>query len=180
MIMVLYINLVSYSLLLFQMHIMLVIQTIVILLAATVCTWATTWYLGAPKSNAQSLGQAYRVSTVSKPTWKQRYLALDNFFMICSCLYLAQVYGVIYVSSIAMASNHVFHSRAKHLEDDYYYIREKVIRGELFVNFICSEDQVANLFTQRLSTTRFQFFLDLFACGGMLDKVLSVVSNSNS
>ncbi|KAI5311417.1 hypothetical protein L3X38_000377 [Prunus dulcis] len=97
-----------------------------------------------------------------------------------NCLYLAQVYGVIYVSSIAMASNHVFHSRAKHLEDDYYYIREKVIRGELVVNFICFEDQVADLFRQRLSTTHFQFFLDLFACGGTLDKVSSIVSISNS
>ncbi|BBN67442.1 transposable element gene [Prunus dulcis] len=32
------------------------------------------------------------------------------------------------VSSIALASNPVFHSRTKHLEVDYHYVREKVIR----------------------------------------------------
>ncbi|BBH02820.1 hypothetical protein Prudu_013511 [Prunus dulcis] len=60
------------------------------------------------------------------------------------------------VSSIALASNPVFHSRTKHLEVDYHYVREKVIRGELHVNYICSQDQVVDLFTKGLSSSRFK------------------------
>ncbi|KAM2234356.1 hypothetical protein EV2_013133 [Malus domestica] len=60
------------------------------------------------------------------------------------------------VSSIALASNPVFHSRTKHLEVDYHYVREKVVRQELLVNFICSQDQIADLFTKGLSSSRFK------------------------
>ena len=60
------------------------------------------------------------------------------------------------ISSIALASNPVFHSRTKHLEVDYHFVREKVVRGELIVNFICSQDQVADLFTKGLSSSRFK------------------------
>ncbi|KAM1137228.1 hypothetical protein ACFX2B_034855 [Malus domestica] len=42
------------------------------------------------------------------------------------------------VSSIALASNPVFHSRTKHLEVDYHYVREKVVHAELIGNYICS------------------------------------------
>lgn len=42
------------------------------------------------------------------------------------------------ISSISLASNPIFHARTRHLEVDYHYIREKVIRRELDVDFICS------------------------------------------
>ncbi|KAM1479039.1 hypothetical protein ACFX2I_026387 [Malus domestica] len=74
------------------------------------------------------------------------------------------------ISSISLASNPVFHSRTKHLEVDYHYVREKVVRGELLVNFICSQDQVADLCTKGLSSARFK----------MLVSKLPVVSRSVS
>ncbi|KAM2612954.1 hypothetical protein TB2_032855 [Malus domestica] len=63
------------------------------------------------------------------------------------------------VSSIALASNPVFHSRTKHLEVDYHYVREKVVRGQLLVNYVCSQDQLADIFTKGLSSSRFQFLI---------------------
>ncbi|CAN6693381.1 unnamed protein product [Malus baccata var. baccata] len=63
------------------------------------------------------------------------------------------------VSSIALASNPVFHSRTKHLEVDYHYVREKVVRGQLLVNYICSQDQLADLFTKGLSSFRFKLLV---------------------
>ncbi|XP_068319219.1 uncharacterized mitochondrial protein AtMg00810-like [Pyrus communis] len=63
------------------------------------------------------------------------------------------------VSSIALASNPVFHSRAKHLEVDYHYIRENVVSAELLVNYICSQDQLTDLFTKGLSSSRFKLLV---------------------
>ncbi|KAM1070496.1 hypothetical protein ACFX13_002326 [Malus domestica] len=57
------------------------------------------------------------------------------------------------------ASNLVFHSRTKHLEVDYHYVRENVVRRELLVNFICSQDQVVDLFTKGLSSARFKLLV---------------------
>ena len=63
------------------------------------------------------------------------------------------------ISSIALASNPVFHSRTKHLEVDYHYVREKVVRGQLLVNYVCSQDQRADIFTKGLSSSRFKFLV---------------------
>ena len=58
-------------------------------------------------------------------------------------------------SAIALASNPVFHNRTKHIEVDYHFVRERVVRGDLHLHFISTEDQLANLFTKPLSTQRF-------------------------
>ena len=58
------------------------------------------------------------------------------------------------ISSISLASNPVFHSRIKHLEVDYHYVREKVIRKELEVRYLSTTDQVADIFTKGLSFVR--------------------------
>lgn len=59
------------------------------------------------------------------------------------------------ISSIALASNPVFHARTKHLEVDYHYVREKVLRGELVIRYIATQDQVADIFIKGLSRQRF-------------------------
>ena len=59
------------------------------------------------------------------------------------------------VSILALASNPIFHARTKHIEVDYHYIREKVLAKDLKVNFINSLDQLANIFTNALSSPRF-------------------------
>jgi hypothetical protein len=58
-------------------------------------------------------------------------------------------------SAIALASNPVFHSCTKHIEVDYHFVRERVVRGDLHLHFISTEDQLADLFTKPLTTQRF-------------------------
>ncbi|XP_022154802.1 uncharacterized protein LOC111021968 [Momordica charantia] len=59
------------------------------------------------------------------------------------------------VSAISLASNLVFHARTKHIEIDYHFVREKVVRKDISVRFVSSKDQIADLFTKALSTQAF-------------------------
>uniref|UniRef100_A0A2N9ECM1 BHLH domain-containing protein n=1 Tax=Fagus sylvatica TaxID=28930 RepID=A0A2N9ECM1_FAGSY len=45
-------------------------------------------------------------------------------------------------SAIALASNPVFHSRTKHIEVDYHFVRERVVRSDLSLLFISTDDQL--------------------------------------
>jgi hypothetical protein len=51
----------------------------------------------------------------------------------------------------------VFHAQTKHIEMDYYFIREKVLNRDVLLKFISTGDQIADIFTRGLSSTRFLF-----------------------
>lgn len=55
-----------------------------------------------------------------------------------------------------LASNPVFHARTKHIEIYFHFVREKVMSKELAVRFICSKDQLADIFTKALPAPRLQ------------------------
>ena len=59
------------------------------------------------------------------------------------------------VSALAIASNLVFHARTKHIEVDYHFVREKVLRKDPMVKFFSSNDQLADIFTKGLPSSRF-------------------------
>jgi histone deacetylase 1/2 len=56
-----------------------------------------------------------------------------------------------------LAANPMFHARTKHVEIDYHFVRERVASNELHVRFLCSKDQLADIFTKPLPTSRFEF-----------------------
>ncbi|KAL6322818.1 hypothetical protein AAG906_020818 [Vitis piasezkii] len=69
-----------------------------------------------------------------------------------------------------LAANPILHSRAKHVEIDYHFVRERVLQKTLNVIFLPFEDQVADILTKALSTqvssiseVSSQFFLVLCA-----------------
>ena len=62
------------------------------------------------------------------------------------------------VSAIALSANPVFHSRTKHLEVDYHYVREKVLHRDLKVGFVSGKDNMVDIFTKPLAAPPFLFF----------------------
>ena len=61
-------------------------------------------------------------------------------------------------SEISLASNPVFHAKIKHIEVDYYFIREKVLNKNIIIRHISTHDQIANIFIEGHTKARFMFF----------------------
>ncbi|KAL5827815.1 hypothetical protein ACOSQ3_019666 [Xanthoceras sorbifolium] len=59
-------------------------------------------------------------------------------------------------SVIRLVENPVFHARTKHVEIHDHFLREKVLREEIETKYIKTEEQVADIFTKGLSTTKFE------------------------
>ena len=60
-------------------------------------------------------------------------------------------------SSIALASNPIFHARTKHIVVDYHYVRELVLAGSLHVRYVSTHTQLADIFTKGLPLPRFAY-----------------------
>jgi hypothetical protein len=65
------------------------------------------------------------------------------------------------MSSIQLAKNPVFHARTKHIEVHYHFLREKVIDGEVDLQYVNTNEQVADIFTKGLSIEKHAQFRDM-------------------
>ncbi|KAI3799323.1 hypothetical protein L1987_34616 [Smallanthus sonchifolius] len=54
-----------------------------------------------------------------------------------------------------LSANPVFHARTKHVEVDFHFVREQVARGQINVQFISTNDQLADVLTKPLPSQRF-------------------------
>jgi hypothetical protein len=57
-----------------------------------------------------------------------------------------------------LSANPVFHARTKHIEVDYHFVRERVLQKLLEIDFVSSQDQVADGFTKALSVRLLENF----------------------
>ncbi|GKF88311.1 hypothetical protein Tco_0259188 [Tanacetum coccineum] len=64
-------------------------------------------------------------------------------------------YGALSASSIAISCNPVQHSRTKHINFRYHFIKEQVERGIIELHFFRTEYQLADKFTKALLEERF-------------------------
>nr|GEX01524.1 hypothetical protein [Tanacetum cinerariifolium] len=63
-------------------------------------------------------------------------------------------------SAIALCCNNVQHSRSKHIEIRYHFIKEQVKNGVIELYFVNTEYQMANLFTKALGRDRIEFLIN--------------------
>ena len=60
--------------------------------------------------------------------------------------------------AIALAANPVFHARTKHINIQHHFVREKVAEGKIQLNYVPTEQQIADGLTKPLSKDRFVLF----------------------
>ncbi|GKF97319.1 hypothetical protein Tco_0293140, partial [Tanacetum coccineum] len=62
-------------------------------------------------------------------------------------------------SAIAISSNPVQHSKTKHIDIRYHFIKEHIKRGTVEIYFVGTEYQLADLFTKALPKERFEYLV---------------------
>ncbi|GKA77181.1 integrase, catalytic region, zinc finger, CCHC-type containing protein [Tanacetum coccineum] len=77
-------------------------------------------------------------------------------------------------SAIALCCNNVQHSRAKHIDVRYHFIKEQVEKGIVELYFVQMEYQLADIFTKPLPRERFNFLIEKLDMRSMSPKTLNV------
>nr|GEW16106.1 retrotransposon protein, putative, unclassified [Tanacetum cinerariifolium] len=63
-------------------------------------------------------------------------------------------------SAIALCCNNVQHSRSKHIDIRYHFIKEQVENGVIELYFVNTKYQLADLFTKALGRDRIEFLIN--------------------
>ena len=131
-------------------------------LGSAAITWSSK---KQPTVALSSTETEYRGAAMAacEEVWMQKFL----------CDLDVQVDGpvVIYcdnMSSIQLARNPVFHARTKHIEVHYYFVREKVLAGEIDLAYVSTvHEQVADIITKALGAEKLQMFRSLLGVAEM-------------
>ncbi|CAL2227672.1 unnamed protein product [Prunus armeniaca] len=123
-----------------------------IYLASNLVSWSSKNQKGVSHSSTEA---KYRqlAQTTATLSWFRSLLRDLQLPLACPQLWCDNV------STISLASNPVFHSRTRYVEVDFHYVPKKVVRRELQVAYVPTHDQLADVFTKGLSTTRFLYIV---------------------
>nr|GEX62660.1 retrovirus-related Pol polyprotein from transposon TNT 1-94 [Tanacetum cinerariifolium] len=83
-------------------------------------------------------------------------------------------------AAIAISCNPVQHSRTKHINVRYHFIKEKVEKGIVELFFIGTEYQLADLFTKALPKDRFKYLVRRLGTRGLTPEELEVLANESA
>ncbi|GKD16811.1 integrase, catalytic region, zinc finger, CCHC-type containing protein [Tanacetum coccineum] len=75
-------------------------------------------------------------------------------------------------SAITLCCNNVQHSRAKHIDVRYHFIKEQVENGIVELYFVRTEYQLADIFTKPLPRERFNFLIEKLGMRSMSPETL--------
>ena len=111
---------------------------------------------------------AKKQATISRSSTEAEYRALaSSATKLCWTRMLLRDLGIFLshppllwcdnVSALAITSNPVFHARTKHVEVDYHFVHERVLKHDLQAKFISSHDQFTDIFTKVLPSPHFHW-----------------------
>ncbi|GJV90053.1 retrovirus-related pol polyprotein from transposon TNT 1-94 [Tanacetum coccineum] len=116
--------------------------------------------------SAQFLGEKL-VRWLSKKQKRQPYRLTDYGFQFNKIpLYCDNK------SAIALCCNNVQHSRAKHIDIRYHFIKEQVENGIIEIYFVRTKYQLADIFTKPLPRERFNFLINKLGMKSMSPETL--------
>jgi hypothetical protein len=61
-------------------------------------------------------------------------------------------------SCIKLSENHVFHDQSKHIEIKYHFIRDRVQKRAIKLQYVSTNHQVVDIFTKGLPKGKFEHF----------------------
>ncbi|GJY12965.1 retrovirus-related pol polyprotein from transposon TNT 1-94 [Tanacetum coccineum] len=82
-------------------------------------------------------------------------------------------------SGIALCCNNVQHSRSKHIDVRYHFIKEQVENGKVELYFVRTEYQLADIFTKALPRERFEFLINKLGMKSMSPETLKNLTEEN-
>nr|GEW81498.1 retrovirus-related Pol polyprotein from transposon TNT 1-94 [Tanacetum cinerariifolium] len=83
-------------------------------------------------------------------------------------------------SAIAISCNLVQHSRTKHIQTQYHFIKEQVENGIIELYFVRIEYQLADIFTKALPKDRFQYLVRRIGMRCLTPAELEVLANESA
>ncbi|GJS01194.1 gag-pol polyprotein [Tanacetum coccineum] len=83
-------------------------------------------------------------------------------------------------AAIAISCNPVQHSRTKHIDVRYHFIKEQVEKGIVELFFVRTEYQLADLFTKALSEDRFKYLVRRLGMRCLTPAELEVLANESA
>nr|GFB60628.1 retrotransposon protein, putative, unclassified [Tanacetum cinerariifolium] len=82
--------------------------------------------------------------------------------------------------AIAISCNPVQHSRTKHIDVKYHFIKEKVEKGVVELFFVRTEYQLADMFTKALPEERFKYLVRRLGMRCLTPEELEVLENESA
>ena len=121
---------------------------------ALVNFWAMLWFHGIQRSKIQLLTPPQKLNTLlqdccAQLLWIKQQLSgvgheFDNIPIKCDN-----------TSAICITKNPVFHFRTKYIEVRHHFIKDNLGKGNVSLEFVNTESQVADIFIKPLGDERF-------------------------
>nr|GEV79064.1 retrovirus-related Pol polyprotein from transposon TNT 1-94 [Tanacetum cinerariifolium] len=98
----------------------------------------------------------------------------------CTSMSSAEAEYVSLSAAIAISCNPVQHSRTKHIDVRYHFIKEKVEKGIVELFFVRTENLLAVLFTKALPEDRFKYLVSRLGMRCLIPEELEVLANESA
>ena len=60
---------------------------------------------------------------------------------------------------LSHSENLVFHDKSKHIEIKYHYIKDMVQRGVVKLQYMATDEKIADVLTKTLARVKFKYFI---------------------